>query len=106
MSEIFVTDTDGKTESLTIEVGVSLMEHLTNAGYDAVQAICGGCCSCATCHVHIDGTAGVLPPIEENEEMLLEMADEYDPEKSRLSCQVELDDGHNGLKVSLLAGDF
>ena len=103
---IQVTDTQGNTKQLEIEVGSSLMELLRDAGYDEIAAICGGSCSCATCHVHIDKSADItLSPIEEDEELLLEMTDQYDVEKSRLSCQIELDDNHQGLHVTLLEAE-
>ncbi len=82
------------------------MEHLRDADFDEVQAICGGCCSCATCHVHIQSSAGDIPAMEENEEALLELEDSFDSNKSRLSCQIELDESHHGLRVVLLADEF
>ena len=106
MSNIIVTDSNGETKPLEIEENLSLMEHLRDAGFEEVQAMCGGCCSCATCHVHITKSAGDLPPVEENEEMLLEMADSYVANASRLSCQIELDDSHDGLHVTLLSDSF
>ncbi len=106
MSKIQITDSKGQVTTLPIEDGLSLMEHLTDAGYDEVQAICGGCCSCATCHVHIVKPAGEIYPAEENEELLLEMADHYDRSKSRLSCQIELTDEHDGLQVSLIGSEL
>ncbi len=106
MSEILVTDSTGKQQALAIDEGLSLMEHLRDAGFDEVPAMCGGCCACATCHVHIEKAVGEIPPIEENEELLLEAADGYQADKSRLSCQIELDASHDGLEVSLIAAGF
>lgn len=79
------------------------MEVLRDAGYDEILAMCGGCCSCATCHVHIEepDTPDILV-VEEDEEMLLSMSDNYHQSKSRLSCQIELSEAHAGLKVTLL----
>ncbi len=106
MSTIYVIKPNGEKEALTIDAGLSLMEHLRDADYEEVQALCGGCCSCATCHVHIEKVVGDLPPIEDSEEMLLEMTDDYDPVKSRLSCQIELEDSHDGLTVGLVKEGF
>lgn len=106
MSKLIVTDSNGEVRTLPIETGSTLMEVLRDADYEEVQAMCGGCCSCATCHVHITKPVGDLPPIEENEAMLLEMADGYDTELSRLSCQIELDESHDGIEVQLVKEGF
>ena len=68
--------------------------------------MCGGCCSCATCHVHIESQASFnVDPIEEDEEMVLEMADEYDPLTSRLSCQINLNEQQQGMVVKIVESD-
>lgn len=66
------------------------MEVLREVGYDEVVAICGGNCSCATCHVYInykDATAQIKP--SEDEEVLIESLN-YSKQNSRLACQVEV----------------
>lgn len=100
---IQVTDTNGQTKQHEVEAGSTLMEVLRDAGYQEIIAICGGSCSCATCHVHISPDPQIaLHPIEEDELLLLEMTEQYEPGKSRLSCQIELDQSHHGLQVTLL----
>jgi 2Fe-2S ferredoxin len=100
---IKVSDSSGETREVEFQTGTSLMEVLRDAGYDEILAMCGGCCSCATCHVHIEPSGTVeLSPIEEDEEILLEMADGYNSEKSRLSCQIELTSAHAGMHVTLI----
>lgn len=106
MSEILVTDSSGDQTAIDIDPGLSLMEHLRDAGYEEIQAICGGSCSCATCHVHIEGAVGTFYQMEEGEELLLELDDNFDAQKSRLSCQIELDESHNGLHVVLFKEGF
>ena len=106
MPTIRVVDLQGDLKELPIEEGLSLMEHLVEEGYEEVQAICGGSCSCATCHVFISNMPEGQSDIEEDELMLLEMADGYDKKRSRLSCQLELDRSHDGLEVVLVAGGF
>ncbi len=54
MPRVLVTDLSGRTKEITPEVGETLMEAIRDAGFDDLQAICGGCCSCATCHVYVD----------------------------------------------------
>lgn len=100
---ITVTDTKGDSRQVDLVVGLSLMELLRDEGYEEILAMCGGSCSCATCHVHITPQTGIpLPAVEEDEEMLLELADHYVPEQSRLSCQITLAAEHAGLQVNIL----
>lgn len=103
MNKITVVGVDGQKQHVDFTLGDSLMEVLREAGYEEILAMCGGCCSCATCHVKIaEQTHFDLPPIEEDEEMLLSMVDEYDADSSRLSCQISLGDGQNGMTVNIV----
>ena len=52
MSKIFVTDREENTHELKAETGLTLMEIIRDAGLD-IEAACGGCCACATCHLYI-----------------------------------------------------
>ena len=53
MTNIYVKDRQGNTQELQAEAGLTLMEIIRDAGLD-IEAACGGCCACATCHVYID----------------------------------------------------
>lgn len=100
--QITVTDTHGKSHILAFEEGDNLMQLLTDQGFDEVLALCGGSCSCATCHVHI--IAGTTEyPAEANEIDLLELADNYDEALSRLSCQLQLSYMNDGMSVQLVS---
>lgn len=103
MSTITVVDTQGDSKEIEFTEGLSLMELLRDEGYDDILAMCGGCCSCATCHVHICGAD--LPAIEEDEEMLLLSAENYQSDKSRLSCQVQMQAPYAGMLVTLVELD-
>jgi len=106
MSTITVIDTQGESRQVALTPGLSLMEVLHDEGYDEIAAMCGGCCSCATCHVHIDPNQDQpLPEMEEDEQMLVEVADNYDQQKSRLSCQIQLTQEHAGLVVTVVEAD-
>ncbi len=105
MSTIKVTNADQQVREITLQTDISLMELLREEGYDEITAMCGGCCSCATCHVHITQGVAQLAPVEEDEEFLLEDADDYNESLSRLSCQVILNNSHAGLHVQLLEND-
>lgn len=81
------------------------MEAIRDAGIDELLALCGGCCSCATCHVHVDPAfADRLPPMSEDESDLLDSSD-HRRETSRLSCQVPLTDALAGLRVTIAPED-
>ncbi len=106
MPNINVTDINGQKRAIEYESGSSLMELLRDEGYDEILAICGGGCSCATCHVHIQSEhMHKLPEIEEDEQILIELTDNYDPQQSRLSCQIELSDELDDLAVTIVETD-
>jgi len=100
MITIKVTDLDGRQHELGVKPGEVLMELLREQDW-GVAALCGGMCSCATCHVFIDESwLGSFPPKESDEEELLEVLDSFQP-NSRLSCQLRLTAGHDGLGLTL-----
>ena len=105
MPKLIVVTREGEAREIEGEAGLSVMEVIRDAGIDELLALCGGCCSCATCHVHIDPAfAGVMPPMGEDEHDLLESSDDRD-EFSRLSCQIPFDQSLDGLKVTIAAED-
>jgi 2Fe-2S ferredoxin len=74
--EIIVTTRKGDVARLPLRSGMTLMEAIREAGNDELLALCGGCCSCATCHVHVDPAfADRLPPIGADENDLLDSSD-------------------------------
>ncbi len=98
--KINVTDRDGNTHSIDADTGIKLMEALRDLDY-GVEAICGGMCSCATCHVYVAGDwLGKLADAEDDETDLLDALD-YRKDESRLSCQVELTDALDGIQVTI-----
>lgn len=79
---------DGDTRNIEGEVGLSLMEIARDAGIDEIQALCGGCCSCATCHIYVDDAMlGDLPEMASDEDELLSSSD-HRRANSRLACQI------------------
>lgn len=100
-----MTTREGVKHELPLMPGHSLMETIREAGIDELLALCGGCCSCATCHVHVDPAAlPLMPPLSEDENDLLDSSDHRD-ETSRLSCQIKLTDGLAGLRVRIAEED-
>ncbi|MHB9879749.1 2Fe-2S iron-sulfur cluster-binding protein [Pacificimonas sp. ICDLI1SI03] len=105
MPKLIVVTRDGTENNVEAEAGLSVMENIRDAGFDELLALCGGCCSCATCHVHVaeDWLAKVGPP-NEDEEDLLESSD-HKRANSRLSCQIDMTEELDGLKVQIAPED-
>lgn len=87
--ELVFVAADGTRRTIAASVGASVMEAASAACHPGIEAACGGCCACATCHVYADPAAlAALPePDEEETEMLDEVAAERRA-ASRLSCQL------------------
>lgn len=100
MITINVLDREGHEHAVEARANDRLMEVLREFDW-GVSAICGGMCSCATCHVFIDENwLDRFPQREMDEQELLEFLDHFQP-NSRLSCQLELQQKHDGLVVKL-----
>jgi 2Fe-2S ferredoxin len=105
MPTITVIDRSGNARDVQADKGLSLMEVIRDNGFDELLALCGGCCSCATCHVFVDAEfAGKLPAMSEDENDLLDSTDSRN-ESSRLSCQVPVTDELDGLTVTIAPED-
>lgn len=105
MPKLIVTTREGEEREITSRTGLSVMEVIRNAGIDELLALCGGCCSCATCHVHVDPAfASKLPTMSADEDDLLDSSAGRDA-TSRLSCQVDFTDALDGLRVTIAAED-
>ncbi len=105
MPKLIVTKRDGETVELEGKVGLSVMEVIRDHGIDELLALCGGCCSCATCHVHVDPAfAGLVAPMSEDENDLLDSSDHRDAQ-SRLSCQIPFVATLDGLRVTIAQED-
>ena len=105
MPEVIVVMRDGEERTLDGESGLSLMEVIRDGGVDELMALCGGCCSCATCHVHVDPAfADWLPPVGPDEDDLLDASSDRNA-TSRLSCQIPFGPELDGLRVTIAAED-
>ena len=105
MAKLIVVSRDGSEKAVDGEIGLSVMEVIRDNGFDELLALCGGCCSCATCHVHVDPAfADKLPPMSEDENDLLDSSDHRDG-TSRLSCQLPFTDDLDGLRVTIAPED-
>ena len=99
---INVTNREGAVTALENQPGQdNLMQLLYDAEQD-IEAVCGGCASCATCHVLIDDDwVQSLPERDDIESMLLQYQEHFDTEKSRLSCQIKLSQDMDGLSLRI-----
>ena len=101
MALLRVVDRDGVEHEVEAKHGLKLMETLRELDY-GVAAICGGMCSCATCHVWVDESwASRLPPRQGDEQEILQELTSFRPASSRLSCQVQFTEALAGLKVAI-----
>ena len=105
MPKLIVVTRAGDESELDVAEGLTVMEAIRDNGFDELLALCGGCCSCATCHVHVDPAfKHRLPAMSEDEDDLLESSDHRD-ENSRLGCQVPFTADLDGLKVTIAQED-
>ena len=101
MPKMFIIDRDGGQHEFDLEPGESIYEPLRelDAG---VEALCGGMCSCATCHVYIESDwAAKLPAPQDDELELLEETESFKQGESRLSCQVKMADHLCGMQLTI-----
>ena len=101
MPKITYIEHDGKTHTIEVASGLSVMEGAVQNNIPGIDADCGGSMACATCHVYVkEEWFNKLPKKEDGEEDMLDMA--FEPKKnSRLSCQLIVSDLLDGLIVNL-----
>lgn len=105
MTQIVVTDRSGAERTIDAAPDRTLMEAIRDNGFDDLLALCGGCCSCATCHVFVEpGFMDKLPAMSEDENDLLDTST-HRGDTSRLSCQVPVTDGLAGMRVTIAPDD-
>ena len=101
MSKITYIEQNGKSHTIEVSNGLSVMEGAVQNNIPGIDADCGGSMACATCHVYVkEEWFDKLPKKEDGEEDMIDMA--YEPNKfSRLSCQLIVSDELEGLVVNL-----
>lgn len=106
MSTVKVTFVDevGAEHLVDAAIGGTLMEAGRDAGVPGILADCGGACACATCFVIVPAASLKLVGggAEGAEADMLEFTD-YEGEGGRLSCQIQVTEGLQGLRVSVPA---
>lgn len=99
MPKLIFVSHDGDEQVIESPTERSVMEAALHAGVPGIDADCGGACACATCHVHIDPAwVDRLQAPSDMEVSMLECVHEPGP-TSRLSCQIQVTDDLDGLRV-------
>ena len=105
MTKLIIVDRAGAERTVEAGQGLSVMEVIRDNGVDELLALCGGCCSCATCHIYVDPAfADALPTMSEDENDLLDSSDHRN-DTSRLSCQLVVTEALDGLRVIIAPED-
>ncbi len=105
MAKITVVNRSGAESTIDAQNGLSVMEALRDAGFDELLALCGGSCSCATCHVYVDDSwTAAVGGASDDESELLDSSD-HRKDNSRLSCQIKVADNLDGLRVVIAPED-
>ncbi len=100
MPIIYVKDRNGEEHKVEADYNLTLMEIIRDKGFE-IEATCGGCCACATCHLYIDKNwINKLEVVNEDEESMLDQAFNL-KENSRLGCQIEFTSEIDGIKVEI-----
>jgi 2Fe-2S ferredoxin len=106
MPTIRYIESSGVPHAVAAEIGMSVMAAARQHGIHGIVADCGGTCSCATCHVHVDPAwFDRLAEPSEMERAMLEFATDPGP-NSRLSCQIRISEALDGLTVSIPATQY
>lgn len=102
---IHATSREGETRILPAQDYMSVMEVLRDASFGEVLALCGGSCSCATCHVFVaEEDMALFDPATEDENDLLDSSDSRRP-NSRLSCQLPMQGITRDISVTVAPED-
>ena len=100
MAKITYIEHNGKSHTINVENGLTVMEGAIQNDISGIDADCGGSMACATCHVYVsDEWINKISKPEDAEIDMIDMA--YEPKKnSRLSCQIIVSDDLDGLEVT------
>lgn len=104
MPKIIYVLNDGTRRVVGAAAGSSVMETAIRHNVPGIAAECGGCLSCATCHVYVDDAwFSILPEANSDEREMLEFVAAERRPSSRLSCQIIASDALDGLSVRIPA---
>lgn len=102
MAKITYIEHNGTRHEVDVPNGLTVMEGARDNDIPGIEADCGGACACSTCHVYVaEEWLDKLPAREAMEEDMLDFAYEPDPNRSRLTCQLQVTDALDGLVVQM-----
>jgi 2Fe-2S ferredoxin len=102
MPKVIYVSAAGVSREVDVPVGTTVMGAALKNGVEGILAECGGVCMCSTCHVFVDEKfLGLIPPAQDTEEAVLEIAAIERRSNSRLSCQIKMTEALDGLIVHL-----
>ena len=102
MARITYIEHNGTEHVVEVANGLTVMEGARDNNIPGIEADCGGACACSTCHVYVDPAwVDKIPGKDDMEEDMLDFAYEPNPETSRLTCQIKVDDTMDGLVLQM-----
>jgi len=97
---------DGSAVNAEVAEGTNLMQAGVDNLVERIDGECGGCLSCATCHVYVDDAwrtrAGEA---DDMEDAMLDAVEAPRTEASRLSCQITATDALDGIVLHVPSPD-
>jgi ferredoxin, 2Fe-2S len=103
MPKITYVEHGGKEHAVDVASGMSVMEGAVRNMVPGIDADCGGACACATCHVYVDEAwIEETGKAQSMESSMLDFAENVRP-NSRLSCQIQVSEALDGLRVVMPA---
>lgn len=102
MPELTYLMSDGTRRTVRAAAGESVMHAAVMNDVRGIDGECGGCLSCATCHVYVDADwLAKLPAPDAMEMELLSTVAADRRDGSRLGCQIAMSAALDGLVVTL-----
>lgn len=101
MPRIIYVEHNGTEHVIDVPPGTNLMQGAVNQLVPGIEGDCGGLCACGTCHVYLDAPYSELAGTPDELELgMLEFAFEVEA-ASRLSCQIEVTEAMEGMRVRM-----
>ena len=104
MIKLHIKNLSGTEQTVEVAPDGSLMEAIRDSGFQDLLSLCGGCCSCATCHIVVEYDCVAPEPMSSEEDDLLDGSD-HRQTGSRLSCQIPLTEACDGLRLRIVPAD-
>ncbi|MET3524659.1 2Fe-2S iron-sulfur cluster-binding protein [Mesorhizobium abyssinicae] len=102
MVKVTYIEHNGRVHDVDVPHGTTVMEGARDHGIPGIEADCGGACSCATCHALVEQSwIAKLPAKQPMEQDMLDFAYQTDPARSRLTCQIRVNETLDGLVLRL-----